>query len=235
MSLLTLLRPVGAAVSHLHFWVDRLRLKKLMQRGLRVGKNVYIMEGVEFDRGYPYLIEIGDNCRIAKGVRILAHDATTFKDLGVTRLAPVRIMEESFVGERVIILPGVSIGPRALIAAGSVVNRNIGEGQAAAGNPARPYGTYADLLKKYTEAVRSSVVFRKAEFEQGVVTEATVREALQSRPQVFVRGVPEVDPYYVNVSWEEIRSRADRAFARCVDNDGEAAGDFRIGRPEEEA
>jgi acetyltransferase-like isoleucine patch superfamily enzyme len=37
-----------------------------MRRGLKVGKNVYIFQDVEIDPGYPYLIEIGDNCRIGK-------------------------------------------------------------------------------------------------------------------------------------------------------------------------
>lgn len=77
------------------------------------------MEDVEFNLDYPFLIEIGDNCRLSKGVRILAHDATTFRDLGVTRIAPVKILESTFIGERAIILPGVAIGPRTLIAAAS--------------------------------------------------------------------------------------------------------------------
>ena len=105
------LKKFNRLINYIAFKRDRLQLNNLMKRGLKVGKNVYIFENVEFDLGYPYLIEIGDNCRIAKNVLILAHDATTFKDLGVTRIAPVKILEGSFIGQNAIILPGVTIGP----------------------------------------------------------------------------------------------------------------------------
>ena len=109
MSILKLLRPIGAFFSLIRDKADRLRLNKLISQGLKVGKNVYIMEDVEFDLNYPFLIQIGDNCRISKDVRILAHDATTFREIGITRLASVKILEGTFIGERAIILPGVTI------------------------------------------------------------------------------------------------------------------------------
>ena len=67
-----------------------------------------------------------------------------FRQFGVTRVSKVRILEGTFIGARAIILPGVTIGPNALIAAGSVVNRDIGEDMCAAGNPARPYGKFSE-------------------------------------------------------------------------------------------
>jgi len=216
MLLLKLLKPIGAAVSYVNCKVDRLRLAKLISRGLKVGSNVYIMQDVEFDLGYPYLIEIGDNCRISKGVRILAHDATVFRDLGVTRLAPVRILEGTFIGERAIILPGVTIGPRALIAAGSFVNRDVGEGAMVAGNPARPYGKYADMREKYRKLVASGTVMKKEDMEQGTVTPDEIVGLLREQPVAFVRGVPSKDPYYVNATYDEMRDDAVRAYARVA-------------------
>src|SRR5690348_8756287 len=50
---------------------------------------------------------------------------------------PVEIGSDVWVGGRAIILPGVRIGPRAVIGAGSVVTRDIPEGVFAAGNPCR--------------------------------------------------------------------------------------------------
>jgi maltose O-acetyltransferase len=214
MSLLKLLKPVSSLVSYVQYKTDRLRLARLMARGMKVGKNVYIMAGAEFDWGYPFLIEIGDNCRISKGVRILAHDATTFRDLGATRIAPVKILEGTFIGERAIIMPGVTIGPRALIAAGSFVNRDIGEGAAAAGNPARPYGKFADMLEKYSEIIAHATVFEKAEFEQGIVTPDDLSEAVKREGTAFVRGVPVKDPYYVNADYSQMRANAVEAYEK---------------------
>lgn len=92
---------------------EALRLRNFIDRGLSIGKNVYINRNVRFDNSHPHLIEIQDNCRISRDVRILSHDATTFRQLGVTRVAKVRILEGTFIGERAIILPGVTIGPNA--------------------------------------------------------------------------------------------------------------------------
>ena len=50
---------------------------------------------------------------------------------------PVEIASDVWVGGGAIILPGVSIGPRAVIGAGSVVTRSIPAGVFAAGNPCR--------------------------------------------------------------------------------------------------
>jgi len=212
--LVKLLKPIAALVSYVRYKTDRLRLGRLMARGLSVGKNVYIMSDVEFDWGYPFLIEIGDNCRISKGVRVLAHDATLFRDLGVTRIAPVRILEGTFIGERAIILPGVTVGPRALIAAGSLVNRDIPEGAVAAGNPARPYGKFSEMLLKYRDVAKSATVFKKEEIEGGTVTHEELIEALDREGTAFIRGVPATDPFYVNADYAEMRDNALEAYDR---------------------
>ncbi|HLT90516.1 MAG TPA: sugar O-acetyltransferase [Woeseiaceae bacterium] len=51
--------------------------------------------------------------------------------------APVEIGTDVWVGGGAIILPGVTIGSRAVIGAGSVVTRDVPEGMFAAGNPCR--------------------------------------------------------------------------------------------------
>ncbi len=64
---------------------------------------------------------------------------------------PVRIGADVWVGGGAIILPGVTIGSRAIIGAGSVVTRDVASGVFAAGNPCRPIrelpvpGTGADV------------------------------------------------------------------------------------------
>lgn len=50
---------------------------------------------------------------------------------------PVEIGDDVWVGGAAIILPGVRIGARAVIGAGSVVTRDVPEGVFAAGNPCR--------------------------------------------------------------------------------------------------
>ena len=50
---------------------------------------------------------------------------------------PVEIGADVWVGGGAVILPGVRIGSRAVIGAGSVVTRDIPEGVLAVGNPCR--------------------------------------------------------------------------------------------------
>jgi putative colanic acid biosynthesis acetyltransferase WcaF len=50
------------------------------------------------------------------------------------------IGEEAFLGLRVIVLPGIKIGARAVVGAGSVVTNDVLDGRTVAGNPAREIG-----------------------------------------------------------------------------------------------
>jgi len=57
---------------------------------------------------------------------------------GRTQPAPPRIGDGAWIGERVIVLPGRTIGARAIVGAGSVVTRDVPDGAVVGGNPARP-------------------------------------------------------------------------------------------------
>jgi acetyltransferase-like isoleucine patch superfamily enzyme len=214
MSILRLAAALRSLGAYYDFRIDRMRVAMRIKQGMQVGKNVYIMEEVDIDCTYPYLIYIGDNCRISKDVRILAHDATSFRDVGITRIAPVKILEGTFIGERAVILPGVTIGPRALIAAGSVVNRDIGEDKAAAGNPARPYANYSDILQRAYEAAQSSILINKAELESGSIEIAYIKGAVEKDGVAFIHGMPGRDPYYVNADLQQLRENSRKAYER---------------------
>lgn len=62
---------------------------------------------------------------------------------------PVTIGEDVWIGGGAIVLPGVSIGARTVIGAGSVVTRDVPEGVFAAGNPCR-------VIRAITDADRTS-------------------------------------------------------------------------------
>ncbi len=213
-----LLSPLGSLFAFIKYKHDRLRLVKLMHNGLKVGRNVYISHSVTFDHRFPFLIEIGDNCRISAGTIILAHDATVFRDLGITRLAPVKILDNSFIGINTIILPGVTIGPNAVISAGSVVNRDIGEGKIAAGNPARPYGNYVEIIEKYKRNAKDAMIIREDETESEFVKQHEILTSLKKSPMTFICGVPSIDPYYVNTDIEQMRRKTIGDFERLMNN-----------------
>lgn len=212
--ILNTLRQINRIFTYISFKRDRLRLRNLVNRGLRVGRNVYIFQDVEIDSGYPYLIEIGDNCRIGKNVLILAHDATVFSGIGMTRIAPVKILEGSFIGQRSIILPGVTIGPRAMVAAGSVVNRNVPEGRAVAGNPARPYTTFTEIIERIGGEAFDNNIIDIEDVERGVLTAVEIRSIIDRHSIAFVKSIPKSDPFYVNTDMDKHRIYAKDLYAR---------------------
>jgi maltose O-acetyltransferase len=106
--------------------------------GLTIGKNSTINQGCRLDaRGG---LSIGDNVSISAEVCILtaAHDvgSVTFDGFG----KPVDIQDFVFIGTRAMVLPGVSIGTGAIVAAGAIVTKNVESYSVVAGVPARIIG-----------------------------------------------------------------------------------------------
>lgn len=100
----------------------------------------------------PWLITLGDNVYITAGVQFVTHDGGTLilrkehPDLEWT--APIVVGDDVYIGIRSIILPGVTIGNRCVIGAGSVVARDIPDNTVAAGVPARPIRSTDDYLER---------------------------------------------------------------------------------------
>ena len=60
-----------------------------------------------------------------------------YKYQGLSRIAPVTIKKGSWIGQNVVILPGVTIGENVIIGANSVVRKSLPDRCIAAGNPAK--------------------------------------------------------------------------------------------------
>lgn len=131
----------------------------LIKLGLEVGKNFNRQEKTLIDQSHCWLIKIGDDATLAPRVHILAHDASTKTALGHTRIAPVSIGNNVFVGAGSIILPGVDIGNNVVIGAGSVVNKSIPENSVAVGNPAKVICAYDEYIKRKRQEMENSPVF----------------------------------------------------------------------------
>ncbi len=136
------------------------KLNDFIARGMKIGKDVIISPGTMFDELYPYLISIGDNSILCTGTRLISHDSTIISMTGgYLRLGKIDIKENCIIGLNVIILPGVTIGPNAIVASGSVVNKDIPPNSCVAGVPARFYAKYQDVQNKYKEEIQKGPVF----------------------------------------------------------------------------
>ncbi|MGI3784349.1 MAG: acyltransferase [Janthinobacterium lividum] len=99
------------------------------------------------------LLSIGDRVTISSDVRFITHDGVgwLFHDDQGRRhyhLARIEIGNDVFVGAGSTIMPGVRIGDRCVVAAGSVVTRSVPDGTVVGGNPAKIISTYEQLGAK---------------------------------------------------------------------------------------
>jgi len=133
------------------------RIVRLTQQSsVRIGTDVLLAHDVQLhlrDRGA--VIEIGDGTFVNHRTELVAHelvrlgrdcllawdvlvlDSDSHSVDGGPRSAPVTIGDRVWIGCRATVLKGVTIGDGAVIAAGSVVTRDVPPRALVAGNPAR--------------------------------------------------------------------------------------------------
>ncbi len=109
-------------------------------KGLHLGKQCFIADEVLIDLYNKVVLE--DNVTIAQRVTILTHTNVGYKNHPLQKYfpvtsAPVIFKQGCMVGACSTILPGVTIGEKSMIAAGSVVTRDVPAGTLVAGVPAR--------------------------------------------------------------------------------------------------
>lgn len=94
-------------------------------------------------------IEIGDNVVLSARCMIIdaGLDTSNFANTHERKYidAPVAIGSGVWVGAGAIILPGVTIGEKSIVGAGSVVTRDVPPRSIVAGNPARVIGTCGEV------------------------------------------------------------------------------------------
>lgn len=111
----------------------------LMGRGCHIGEQCFLWAGDATGR-----IEIGNHVSLAPGVFITASDYQFVAGLPFReqpkRELDVRIGNDVWLGARVVVTAGVSIGDGCIVGAGAVVTRDLPAGSIAAGVPARVIG-----------------------------------------------------------------------------------------------
>jgi maltose O-acetyltransferase len=107
-------------------------------RQLSIGSFSLISGALHCDVGAP--IRIGKRVRLGHDVSLLTVDHQVGPgDMrsGETKYGPIEIGDGAWLASRVVVLPGVRIGAGAIVAAGSVVTRDVPDHTLVVGVPAR--------------------------------------------------------------------------------------------------
>ena len=105
---------------------------------LRIGDHTYLGHGVHVHALDP--VTIGSGCVIADGVFVGSSDHDRGDRHQVHGSGPIAIGDRVFLGQRSVVLGGVTIGDGATVGAHAVVTRDVAPGQTVVGVPARPVG-----------------------------------------------------------------------------------------------
>lgn len=159
---------------------------------LLIGNNVYIGKNVHIEAN----CEIGDYCLIANRVAILGRHDHDFSAIGFpVRFAPwvgsnrfpnkyayekAVIERDVWLGYGVIVLTGVTVGRGSIVAAGSVVTKNIPPYSIVAGVPAQVIGQRFSELS-VIEAHETAIKMGRFSFSELGYDECIIEPALKNQ------------------------------------------------------
>jgi acetyltransferase-like isoleucine patch superfamily enzyme len=104
-----------------------------------MGEGCAIQMNVNFTD--PAHVRLGNNVHLT-GCTLFGHDGSVimikqFTGLKIDRVGKIDIRDNVFVGHQAVIMPGVTIGPNAIVGAGAVVTRDVPPNSVVGGIPAR--------------------------------------------------------------------------------------------------
>lgn len=140
------------------------KIQFLISNGAEIGEKIaWFSKDITIDSTRPYLIHIGDYCKITKGVIILTHDYS----LSVMRRVygewigegqETYIGDNCFIGMNSIILMGTHIGDNSIVGAGSVVHGTFPDNVVIAGNPAKVICTLEEHYQRRSQKTISEAI-----------------------------------------------------------------------------
>jgi acetyltransferase-like isoleucine patch superfamily enzyme len=146
----------------------------------------------------PAYVRLGNNVCLST-CTLVGHDASVSvlnrsKGLRLDSVGKIDIRNDVFIGMHAVILPGVTIGPDAIVAAGAVVTKDVPPGSIVGGIPAKVIGTTDALAAKlHAETQRlpwAAIIFeRDGAFDARIEPELKRMRVQQFFPPPLARDV----------------------------------------------
>lgn len=101
---------------------------------VKIGRNVVVMNNSLFMAAGGITIE--DDVMVAANVQLISNNHDLY-DHQILTCKPVRLKRNCWIGAGATILPGITVGENAVVAAGAVVTKDVKDNTVVGGNPAR--------------------------------------------------------------------------------------------------
>jgi acetyltransferase-like isoleucine patch superfamily enzyme len=149
-------------------YLYKMRLYLYKRKGLQIADDCRIMGMPNFG-SEPYLVSIGKGVTISGQVHFITHDGAPwvirrqpeYKD--VVKYGRITVHDNCFIGHRTTLLPGVTIGPNAIVAAGSVVAKDVPPNTVVGGVPAK---VLMDMDTYITRVTAQSPAYDAAQYKK---------------------------------------------------------------------
>ena len=124
------------------YWLKKKPIKFARYIGVTIGEHCRLIHPTFGTFGSePYLVKVGNDVTIAKGVQFITHDGSLElfrkKEPLVELFSPINIGNNVFVGVNSVLLPGVIIEDNVIVGAGSIVKGVLKSNGVYAGVPAK--------------------------------------------------------------------------------------------------
>ena len=139
-----------------HLYNSDTFISYLRSQGVEIGERTkfFAPRSNIIDITRPYLLKIGKDVKITKGVTILTHDYSysvfrqVFHSIQNECAGYTRIGNNCFIGMNATIMGGVNIGDNVIVASGAVVTSNVPSNTVVAGVPAKPIFTLEEFYQR---------------------------------------------------------------------------------------
>lgn len=179
----------------------------LSLEGFEIGKGTFFYDpnSMTIDRERPWMLKIGEYCKITRGTIILTHDysrSVLRRKYGeiIGEAGKTIIGDNVFIGMNSIILMGTKVGNNVIIGAGSVVSGTIPDDVVVAGNPAKVIRTLDEHYQRRKKKSIEEAKLYAREFTNRNNRKPSTKEMNAFFPLYLERNIESINRSGININ-----------------------------------